>query len=260
MLHVWTLWTRPWSGNEPALDLACLQLSVRLVASRGHDCLIHTDAYGAHIAARMRLPARVAITLDEPLRHLPPGKWAAGKVHTYGLMRQPFLHLDYDVFLESDLPVAGEGISLTVQHLENLPANERFYRQIALDYWRDTGSFPDHVGQAIASGRPWGYNCGIVAVHDLRGLEFLNGYAVAAMDAFMKMRITSRKNCAFAEQLVLQARAWGQAMPVRCLLPSEPAAHAREAARLGYRHLGGAKQTRRNESLRWVLDRLSLLT
>ena len=260
MLHVWTVWTAPWQGHPRPFDLACLQLSVRLVASRGHPCAIFCDRLAARLLAPLGLPASLEITLDAMPVHFSPQKWAAAKIDTYRRQRGSFFHLDYDVFLQADLPAAEPGVSLTVQHLENLPENTRFYRRLALDYYRDTGPRLGPVSRAITAGEPWAYNCGVLAVHDRRGLAFMEKYTAAAWQAFAGMRTFSNKNCAFAEQMVLYAMAREDGLAVRCLLPSEPAAHLQSAARLSYHHMGGAKYTRRKESLRWILDRLSLLT
>jgi len=257
MLHVWTVWTAPWQGHPRPFDLACLQLSVRLVAARGHPCVIFCDRHAARLLAPYKLPACLEVTLDAMPPHFSPQKWAAAKLDTYRRQRAPFLHLDYDVFLQADLPAPGPGISLTVQHLENLPENVRFYRSVSLDYYRDTGPRLGPVSRAIVAGQPWAYNCGVLAVHDQRGLAFLEKYTAAAWQAFEGMRTFSNKNCAFAEQMILFAMAREDGLAVRCLLPTDPVLHAQQAGRLGYVHLGGRKYTRREDSLRWVLEQLA---
>lgn len=259
MLHVWTAWTAPWQGCARPFDLACLELSVRLVSRRGHACRIYTDSFGARQIEDLGLACEILVNLDGLHAYFSPAKWAAAKIHTYGKMSEPFLHLDYDVFLEQDIPGPGDGFAITVQHLENLPHQERFYRALAEDYYRDAGPETGPVSRAILSRRPWAYNCGVLAAHQDGVLPFLHRYAVAAWQAFQKMRTLHRGNCAFAEQMLLYAMATEEGIPVRCLLPSSPGDQHRAAAGMGYLHLAARKFLHRQETLGWVLQKLSLL-
>lgn len=214
---------------------------------------------GAKTASKAKLPAKIVPVLDEAMQGVSPGKWAAAKIRTYSMQREPFVHLDHDVFLMQEPPPAAAGFAMSVQHLENLPINEVFYRRLALDFYQDTGSFPPDVGEAIAAGRPWGYNCGYLAVHNQQGLDFMTAYTETAWDAFARMRKTDRRNCAFAEQLVLQAAARARGVAVRCLLSSDPQEHTRQAMAIDYYHLAGKKYRGRERSHSWVLDQLSRL-
>jgi hypothetical protein len=260
MLHVWTLWTRPWLGEVPPLDLGALELSIRLVAARGHPCRLYCDHAGARAVAARPLPAQVFPVLDQPMEAMAPGKWAAAKIHTYSLQDQPFVHVDHDCFLlEEPLPPPA-GSALSVQHLENLPENELFYRRLASDFLADARQLPADVAAALGQQRPWGYNMGYFAVHNPAGMEFLAAYTSAAWGAFQLMRRTTRRNCAFAEQLMLQAMTWARHVPVHCLFSTAVARRLREEQpRIGYVHFMGRKEYQREACAQWICQRLAQL-
>ena len=52
----------------------------------------------------LRLPFVHVHTELNALREQDPGWWALGKLHTYGLQTEPFVHVDYDAFMWLPLP------------------------------------------------------------------------------------------------------------------------------------------------------------
>jgi hypothetical protein len=60
-----------------------------------------TDIKGREILIdRFKLPyTSVSTQLEGKLDHYHPSLWSLGKIYTYGLQREPFLHLDGDVYL-----------------------------------------------------------------------------------------------------------------------------------------------------------------
>ncbi len=99
--------------NYYSCALSCLLLrkfydNVELVTDRlGKEILID----------RMELPyTRVVVALDA--LEYPPGLWAMGKVHTYGMQTEPFLHIDNDVFLGKPFEADILAAPLAAQNLE----------------------------------------------------------------------------------------------------------------------------------------------
>lgn len=91
--------------------LSCLQLK-RFYP----DIELYTDAKGAELLINiLQLPySYVHIVLDE-LNDFHEDLWALGKIHTYSLQDQPFLHVDGDVFIWEKFPSEFEASDLIVQ-------------------------------------------------------------------------------------------------------------------------------------------------
>jgi hypothetical protein len=215
---------------------------------------------GARLLDQHGVPGRRIVSLDPMPAAFSPVKWASAKIHTYRLQTGPFLHLDHDVFLERDLPAAPPGVQLTVQSLENLPDHCGYYAAAAAGYFQAVGPRLGDISRLLVEGRPHAYNCAVFCAHTKDVLPFVARYGAAAWDIFIRWQTLNQSINAFAEQMNLYAMAGADGLPVRCLLPTDPVAMRAEAGRLGYRHLGGEKRRRREESLRWILDRLSVLT
>ncbi|WP_340064281.1 DUF6734 family protein [Ascidiimonas aurantiaca] len=78
-----------------------------------------TDHEGARLLIdTLQLPyTRVHTGLDK-LNHYSSHLWAVGKLYTYSLQEEPFIHIDNDVFIGSRFPERIEKASLVGQHME----------------------------------------------------------------------------------------------------------------------------------------------
>jgi hypothetical protein len=79
-----------------------------------------TDTEGVEL-----LVNRFGLTFDSvdlslnDCQNIPANMWAAGKLKAYSLQKEPFIHLDYDLFLLKNLPNAYKKGQIVVQSKEN---------------------------------------------------------------------------------------------------------------------------------------------
>jgi len=107
-----------------------------------------TDQLGYYILIDLlKLPyTSVRIELDN-LNNYDTGLWALGKIYSYSIQEQPFLHCDGDVYIWEKLPPHVDTASLVCQNIEN--AN--FYKPI-LDSIREHFSFIPEIFPADQNG------------------------------------------------------------------------------------------------------------
>jgi len=156
MKIVQSFWTRPYMrpGPDPTYSglnagwhhrihnyyswgLSCLQLrkfydQVELV----------TDCLGKEILIdRMALPyTSVSVALNE-LADCDAGTWSLGKLHAYRIQKEPFLHVDGDIFIFGKFDRRIEEAPLTAQNPDyNYPG----YRDVARTIWEGFTYLPDY--------------------------------------------------------------------------------------------------------------------
>ncbi len=78
-----------------------------------------TDSHGAKLLIdRLKLPyTKVSVELDK-LNTYASRLWAVGKLHTYSIQKEPFIHIDNDVFIWDKFPKEIEEADLLAQNLE----------------------------------------------------------------------------------------------------------------------------------------------
>jgi hypothetical protein len=111
MIAVWSLWTKPLARTREVCWYSefhhLLGWVLSFETARRHFSHTHllTDDAGARLLVeRLALPfTRVSTTLNE-LDGYNPGWWALGKIYAYRKQREPFVHIDADVFLWKPLP------------------------------------------------------------------------------------------------------------------------------------------------------------
>lgn len=124
MKIVQSYWSKPsgensnWAHKDThyySWALSCLKLKqyydkVELVTDKaGEDLLIN----------KLKLPYdSVRIVLDD-LNEYDPLFWALGKIYAYSIQKEPFIHVDGDVYIWDKFPANIEYASLIAQHEEN---------------------------------------------------------------------------------------------------------------------------------------------
>jgi hypothetical protein len=104
-----------------SLAYSCLQLK------KFYDELsLVTDETGNEILInKLGLPyTEVHVTLDQ-LNHYDPQLWALGKIYAYSIQKEPFLHVDGDVYIWEPFHKKLEKAALVAQNLEQ---NFQYYR------------------------------------------------------------------------------------------------------------------------------------
>ena len=272
MRAVWSFWSRPYQAGqgfcwrEPVHHLLAWGLSLRLAQAHYPETVLITDSPGrALLIDRLGLPfAHVSTELDR-LRDVEPCWWALGKLVTYGLQDQPFVHIDTDVFLWQALPDRLTGAPVLAQHRETYSvADEHYGVRIVEDAFARAGlSLPAEWewSRSCDARRFHAANCGILGGTNV---NFIRYYADLGLDLVLSQRhaavwaaVPDRASLNVTiEQFLLTAcldfHRFGPASPhsgvyLRYLFPSTGAAFdPAEAARLGFTHLlADAKQDAR---------------
>jgi hypothetical protein len=265
---VWSFWSKPflasanggWANSRAFLCSWILSLET---ASRHlpTTSLVTDDAGARLLVDGLRLPfGRVSTALDA-LADCDPRWRALGKLHTYGLQQEPFVHVDNDVFLWTPLPDRLLVAPVLAQNPDPI-VRRSFYQPEWLEAaLRQSGEgwLPEEWTWYRSSGRPQrAESCGIFGG---RHLDFIRHYARQAerlvrdpanQPAWRTLDIGVRSDV-LAEQYFLAACVeYHHGRPdspfrdveIEHLFTSSAGPwSAGEADRLGYTHLiGGAKR------------------
>jgi hypothetical protein len=159
--------------NYMSWALSCLQFrriygNVELVTdSAGYDLLI----------GRLQLPyTSVQVVLDE-LNNYHPDLWALGKIYAYRLQKEPFLHVDGDIYIWERFGNDIETAPLAAQNIEEgFSYYKDTYEKIANKFtW-----FPEAVKRDRAANNPFvGVCAGIIGGCRV---DFIREYADTAID------------------------------------------------------------------------------
>ena len=277
MRAVWSFWSKPFRAHHAHVWLTwthhLLAWVLSVETARRHYAMttLVTDTWGARLLVdRLGLPFTTVSTALDALHDADPAWWVLGKLWTYRLQSEPFVHLDNDVFMWKPLPASLERADVFAQNPECFPlTGESWYRPgayaraiRAVDGWA-----PDEWWWSASRGLNQAVCCGIVGG---RANSFLAYYA----DLAIRMIQHPRNRQAWAdlgspigdnilmEQYLLAAclcfhrqthDSQYHALTVQYLFESADAAFDESvAARAGYTHLiGGAKGNRA------LLDRLA---
>lgn len=151
---------------------SCLQLR-----SFYNDVKLVTDRLGKKLLIdQLQLPyTRVTLELEN-LHEYDPGLWAIGKLYTFGLQQQPFIHVDGDVFIWEKFPHRLEQAELIAQNIEH---EFWFYREL-LQTLADTNAYlPAAIKTNFMQGTCINaYNAGIIGG---RNLQFFTQYVSEAL-------------------------------------------------------------------------------
>ncbi len=159
------------AGGWYSQDFFFMSILLSCLKVKSHHDAIHlvTDTFGKRLLIdRLELPYSSYNCSLDMIDQIDPSLWAIGKIVTYDLLNEPFLHLDNDVFLYQALPGELLQSNLIVQ---NFDTDAHYYQdvfEIATNY---LGELPSFVKQFIekskAQNRVYGCNAGIIGGHDL---------------------------------------------------------------------------------------------
>ena len=159
-----------------AWALSCLQLREFYP-----EVELHTNKEGKYIFERLGIPyTRIHTTLDSDfMNNLESEMWAYAKIHTYSIQREPFLHVDGDVFIWKPFKSELLNAPLIAQCYED---NMQMYHN-SIQVLRNTkGAFiPSWLDGYITN--PKAYNAGILGANDINFIEL---YTNLAFDYYNK--------------------------------------------------------------------------
>ena len=188
--------------------------------------------------------------------------WAIGKVKAYSLMREPFVHLDHDVFLKQPLPDRILNAPRIAQHTETFDVAGRLYCRSCwsgVDYIYPTREFlrlcdwlPLEWTKALSDPTGYAYNAGILGGNDLDGLLRYATNALAIYDRNPRLAtLNGTHYSVMLEQFGFRAEFERQ---VETLIHDGPQRQQSEYANsIGYCHLIG--QWKRDPAMRKLVTR-----
>lgn len=185
MKIVQSFWTKPFLNNgadaegcrlnsgwpHRLLNYCSCALSCLLLLRQYKSVELYTDATGKEILIdKLKLPyTKVHVVLDE-INHYPGKLWALGKLYTYSLQHEPFLHVDNDVFLFQPFDSVLMSKGLIAQNLE---VEAGFYFKMVKQICRDFTYVPSFL-QSQAQNQYIAYcNAGILGGQDI---DFFSAY------------------------------------------------------------------------------------
>jgi len=191
MKIVQTLWcgkknllTDPFGWPHAENHLASWALSCHSLREHYDDVVLYTDAEGKRVLSDvLQLPytdVRVVYVPDECRPH----HWAYPKVKTYAMQREPFLHIDGDVYLPHPIPEPAASAPLIVQNREHGAG----YYQVMLDRMMAHQGIwlPSFLEEGLRNNSISSFNMGIFGGNDL---AFIGRYCEEVFRFFEQNRM-----------------------------------------------------------------------
>ncbi len=177
---------------------------------------LYTDSYGKTLLIDLlKLPFETVSTNLDVLDDCPSDLWALGKILTYQLQNEPFLHFDNDVFLWDRFERLSDS-ELIAQHLET---GMDYYHSIVMDSIKNNFAMPSFITTS-SNKKERAYNAGILGG---KNLDFFCRYCEAALsfvdENFKKIHLLKDiglVNVLF-EQLFFYKLSMQENIPVTCL-------------------------------------------
>ena len=162
-----------WASSK--YNLISWILSVNQLRKYYEHVELYTDKLGAEILIdTLKLPySKVHIVLNE-LDSYHKDLWAISKIKTYSLQKEPFLHVDGDVFIWDAFPEDLMKANLITQNLEK---TTDYYRNMWRGIEPNLSYIPEEFNTFNSTKNGFACNMGIVGGVDL---EFYNDYVLEA--------------------------------------------------------------------------------
>lgn len=180
MKLIQSFWSQTYKGSpllhsygwlSPKYNWISWILSSNLAARYHGEINLYTDDVGKKILIdQLGLPySSVSLDLNN-LNSIPKNFWAFSKVYTYSLQKEPFLHLDGDVFLWEDITQKFAGAPLVAQNLEVATS---YYREKWKNIFPVLDYIPDSLSHLNNEQDYYACNMGITGG---RNIEFFQHY------------------------------------------------------------------------------------
>ena len=276
MRAIWSFWAKPeqyrrvWPNQRH--HLLAWALSLGTARRQYPHTTLYTDSPGAKLLIdAVGLEFENVSTALDALEASSPDWWVLGKLHTYRLQTQPFVHLDNDVFLWRRLPTRLEQAQVLAQNPEDFFLGSSFYMPEKFDQaLNERGGWTPEEWKwyGLIGPRRRAVCCGIFGGNNL---EFIQHYANTAIalaehplnqSAWACLPDKRNDNILFEQYLLSACLNYHSHNPasrfhdidIRYLFSSwDEAFQAEVAAQLGYTHMIGA--AKRNLQLAERLER-----
>lgn len=159
-------------------------LSCHQLVKHHKEVELYTDSFGYQILIKkLQLPyTKVYIVLDE-LNHYNKNQWAVAKIRTFQLQKEPFLHVDGDVFVWESLTDKFENSNLITQNLE---VTTDYYRERWKVIFPQLSFLPDEMKDYHENKSNRACNMGIIGGTNL---EFFKEYTQKSFEFVDKNNI-----------------------------------------------------------------------
>lgn len=188
MKAVWSFWSKPFFSGRKAFWASELHhwlawvLSLETARRHYPETVLYTDSRGAEILIdRLGLHFDAVSTALDALDDSPADWWALGKIHAYSQQKEPFVHIDSDVFLWKRLPESLESADVFAQNPEPFTVGSSCYRpeRIEAALLERNGWLPEEwLWYRQSQHRQRGECCGIFGGSNT---AFIRHYAEQAM-------------------------------------------------------------------------------
>jgi hypothetical protein len=189
MKAVWSFWSKPYTPHRVQTWLSekhhflSWVLSLATAACHFDKTVLYTDDAGARMLIDgLGLEFDEVVTSLNALDKHDPQWWAFGKLYTYRDQREPFVHIDSDVFLWKPLPQRMTQAPLLAQNPEFFIPGASYYEPEAFELMlagHGGGWLPPEWTWYRASGtKQRGENCGVFGG---RRFDFIQHYATQAI-------------------------------------------------------------------------------
>lgn len=135
MRAVWSFWSKPYNSfhsncwASEAHHLFSWILSVETARHHYPNTALYTDDQGAALLVDvLGLNFRQVSTELNALADIDAQWWALGKLYTYRVQSEPFIHIDSDVFLWDPLPKSVATAPVFAQNVEQFEIGNSYYR------------------------------------------------------------------------------------------------------------------------------------
>jgi hypothetical protein len=265
MNAVWSFWSKPYREGKSldwgdGLSRFCSwKLSLEMAGRLFGKTMLFTDDYGKNLlVSKLGLKYDSVSTALNALESLDSKWWASGKLYTYLLQDEPFLHIDSDVYLHKQLDRRLLDAPLIAQNYEHFRIGDSWYHPEKFRILKSINGFlPEEIIWYIDRiDDQKALCCGVFGGNDLR---FIRYYASVAFDMFLHpdnhaFWIFLGGDNILLEQYVLSAcieyskshpeSVFYHSVDIECLFDSASSAFNPESSSaVGYTHLiGGAKK------------------
>jgi len=191
MKSIWSFWSKPFKEKKSTAwasqkyHLFSWVLSVETAKRHFPQTVLFTDDEGARILVdTIGLEFDSVFTELNTLHRYDPEWWAVGKIFTYLLQTEPFVHIDSDVFLWKPLPERMERAPLLAQNPESFePFSSWYYPQKFDLLERLQGWIPQEIEwyKSLVRGQR-AVCCGVFGGNRL---DFIGHYAQQALDILL---------------------------------------------------------------------------
>lgn len=176
-------WGRPTTRRDVLREneAKCWRLCTALLRKHGYSTTLYTNAGGrAWLVDELKLPI-------DRVRELPATGvnadifWAAGKLAVYAQQREPWFHVDHDVFLFEPLPESLLASGVFCQHADKFLMIDEPWANYSLSIIPELGWVPEYVPEVMTHKVQSACNVGIVGGNDLGLLTAYANDALAMM-------------------------------------------------------------------------------